>query len=89
MLPLDDRQARFTASIGLVCPDHNRSRIEHGLRNRTGDQKMKIEQQIERTKTEMTRTKPRSARYAELQSRLKMLVLKQLRSEIRINKRAA
>ncbi len=50
---------------------------------------MKIEQQIERTKAEMTRTKPRSARYAELQVRLKMLVLKQLRSEIRINKKAA
>jgi hypothetical protein len=50
---------------------------------------MKIEQQIERTKAEMARTKPRSARYAELHSRLKTLVLKQLRSEIRINKKAA
>jgi hypothetical protein len=51
--------------------------------------KMKIEQQIEATKREMNRIKPRSARYAELQSRLKMMVVKQLRSEIRINKRAA
>lgn len=50
---------------------------------------MKIEQQIEATKREMSRTKPRSARYAELQSRLKIMVLKQLRSEIRINRRAA
>jgi hypothetical protein len=54
---------------------------------RTGQ--MKIEQQIAATKAEMVRTRPRSARYAELQSRLKMLVLKQLRSEIRINKKAA
>lgn len=50
---------------------------------------MKLPDQIEATKLEMSRIKPRSARYAELQSRLKMLVLKQLRSEIRINKRAA
>jgi len=50
---------------------------------------MKIEEQIEQTKREMDRCKPRSARYAELQSRLKIMVLKQLRSEIRINKRAA
>lgn len=50
---------------------------------------MKIEQEIERTKREMMRCKPRSARYAELQGRLKMLVLKQLRLEIRINKKAA
>jgi hypothetical protein len=50
---------------------------------------MKIEQQIERTMIEMARTKKRSMRYAELQGRLKMMRLKQLRSEIRINKRAA
>ncbi len=49
----------------------------------------KVKQEIERTMAEMVRCKPRSARYAELQGRLKMLRLKQLRLEIRINKKAA
>lgn len=50
---------------------------------------MKIEQEIERLMREMARCKPRSQRYAELQSRLKMMRLKQLRLEIRINRKAA
>jgi hypothetical protein len=45
---------------------------------------MKIQKEIDQVKGEMSRIKPRSLRYAELQFRLKSLRLKQLRSEIRM-----
>ena len=50
---------------------------------------MKIAEQIERTKTEMARTKPRSARRMELELRLRELIVKQLRFENRAERRKA
>lgn len=50
---------------------------------------IKLPKQIAETMREISRCKPRSARYAVLHGRLKMLRLKQLRLEIRINKKAA
>lgn len=50
---------------------------------------MKIEEQIRLTKAEMENCKPRSQRKIELQSRLRDLMVKQLRFENRIEKRRA
>ena len=50
---------------------------------------MNIFQQIERTKAELLRVKPRSRRRIELETRLRDLVLKQIRQENRRDKRAA
>lgn len=50
---------------------------------------MKIEEQIERTKAEMFKCRPRSQRRAELEIRLRDLRTKQLRLEIRIKRRQA
>ena len=50
---------------------------------------MKTSEQIERTQAELKRGKPRSIRHAELHVRLRDLRLKQLRSEIRMERRKA
>lgn len=50
---------------------------------------MKVSEQIERTKREMIRCKPRSQRRIELELRLRNLMVKQLRSEIRIERQRA
>lgn len=44
---------------------------------------MKVVEQIERTKTEMGRAKPKSKRRVELELRLKNLVVRQLKIELR------
>lgn len=53
------------------------------------EKNMRIEHEIEKTKAELDASKPKSARNAVLHSKLRMLRLKQLRSEIRMKKRAA
>jgi hypothetical protein len=50
---------------------------------------MRIADQIESTKAEMLKTKPRSQRRAELEIRLRDLIVKQLRFENRIERRNA
>lgn len=50
---------------------------------------MKIEDQINKTKAEMQKTKPRSLRRTELEMRLRNLMIKQLRFENRIERRKA
>jgi hypothetical protein len=42
-----------------------------------------IVQRIERTKAEIVRTKPRSRRHAQLEDRLRDLMLQQMKREIR------
>jgi hypothetical protein len=48
---------------------------------------MTIPQQIERTRAQLRSTKPRAARRTVLQSRLCVLMTKQLRQEIRAGRR--
>lgn len=44
---------------------------------------MKVAQEIERTKTEMIRAKPKSKRRVELELRLRDLIVRQLKIEMR------
>jgi hypothetical protein len=50
---------------------------------------MRLFQQIAQTKAELRRVKPRSYRRVELETRLKILMLKQIKYENRQDKRAA
>lgn len=50
---------------------------------------MKLIQQIGRLKSELSRVKPRSYRRVELETRLKLLMVKQIKHENRQDKRAA
>jgi hypothetical protein len=50
---------------------------------------MKILEQIDRTKAELRHVKPRSRRRVELETRLVQLLLKQIRLENRMDKKAA
>lgn len=50
---------------------------------------MDIHSEIEKTKAELERTRPRAMRRTVLEMRLRELRLKQLRSEIRIKRRRA
>jgi hypothetical protein len=50
---------------------------------------MKLAEQIERTATELRATLPRSQRRIELEFRLKHLIARQLRAEIRAERKAA
>jgi len=49
---------------------------------------MTIPQQIERTRAQLRSTKPRAARRTVLQSRLCVLMVKQLRHEIRSHRKS-
>jgi hypothetical protein len=50
---------------------------------------LKVKKQIEWTKREMWRCRPRSKRHLELEFRLRDLMIKQLRFENRIERRKA
>lgn len=50
---------------------------------------MSLSEQINRTKAELRSVKPRSRRRVELETRLRSLVLQQIRREIRADKRRA
>jgi hypothetical protein len=53
------------------------------------EDRMKLSEQIERTKRELSRVKPRSYRRVELETRLKLLMIRQIKHENRQDKRAA
>lgn len=50
---------------------------------------MRLIQQIQRVKAELQRVKPRSYRRVELETRLKLLMVQQIKQENRRDKRAA
>jgi hypothetical protein len=51
--------------------------------------RMKLTDQIDRVKSELQRVKPRSYRRVELETRLKLLMVKQLKHENRAERKAA
>lgn len=53
------------------------------------NRQMKVLDQIDKVKSELKTVKPRSQRRTELEARLKALMTKLLRSEIRIVRRSA
>ena len=51
--------------------------------------RVKLTDQIDRVKSELRRVKPRSYRRVELETRLKLLMVKQLKHENRAERKAA